>query len=98
MGKGSLRFGTARAGLGVPGPTKRPGFLDTQAPLEVTEELRIESGLVRWIWARARGEEGHLLVLHGESPWLDSGGLGLGLVAVVAGSTERSTSKCWDQR
>jgi hypothetical protein len=48
VGKCSLRCGTARAGPGVPGPcwgSRVPRLLDTQALLEVVEELRTESGI-----------------------------------------------------
>lgn len=31
-----------------------PGSLDNQAPLEVTEELRMECGHMGWIWPWAR--------------------------------------------
>lgn len=48
--------GTTRAGLGVPGPSWRPELfgsvlrlLDTQVPLDATEELRTEWGPVAWI-------------------------------------------------
>lgn len=45
--KHSLKCGSARAGLGVPGPATRPDnlvfrFLDTQVPLEAAEKLRTE--------------------------------------------------------
>jgi hypothetical protein len=60
VGKYSLRRGTARASVGVPGPVVRLGclvlrLLDTQAPLGAEEELRMEWGPIGWMWLRTPG-------------------------------------------
>lgn len=43
-----------------------PRLLDTHEKLEVTEELRTESGPTGWIWPGARRKGERWLVPHGE--------------------------------
>jgi hypothetical protein len=67
--------------------------LDIQMPLESTEELTTEWRPTGWMWPRPRGKggtkEGTSASPSG-SPWLD--GSGLGLLAIVTGSTEKPST------
>lgn len=104
VGKCSLRCWSAGAGLGVPEPARRPTPSGPQAlghPGAARSHRRAESGVgahrldLAWghgAWGKGRAPAGPLGRVLGLTA---VAGLSVGLVAAVAGSTERPSRGDW---